>query len=402
MRRAVVERVEVVVDGLHLGPLHHGEAETEEDVFELAHRARQHVQPADRLRRRAGQRHVDAVGPRGRARAPRRPTAPRAPRSAPPAPAAPRWRPCRPRPLSAGSQLGDAAQQLRQLGLAAEVAHAQLLERLAGGGLRRSRPRPLLSAPRSARSSLALTLFRREPICLPVISYSATVAAIAAFSESAAIGMLRRALARRQDLLGQPLALGADEQRDIAAPTASAPAGRASDLGASWRRARPARPGSSATAPPARAPPRRSRPCSPARPSARGDRRSPGRAPRRSRRRPARSAAPCRRCPGRRPRAGTRTAVPRALRPALLVDGDHARARAERRDGRQRLRVDVEEALPAEPRAREAVSLERAPSRLLRPRRPDPRPRPRSGRCARARACARRRRSASGRGCVGR
>ncbi len=36
MRRAVVERVEVVVDGLDLGPLHDGEAEAEEDVFELA------------------------------------------------------------------------------------------------------------------------------------------------------------------------------------------------------------------------------------------------------------------------------------------------------------------------------------------------------------------------------
>ena len=38
VRGAVVERVEVVVHGLDLGPLHDGEAEAEEDVFELAPR----------------------------------------------------------------------------------------------------------------------------------------------------------------------------------------------------------------------------------------------------------------------------------------------------------------------------------------------------------------------------
>ena len=38
MRRAVVERVEVVVDRLDLRALHHGEAEPKEDVFELAPR----------------------------------------------------------------------------------------------------------------------------------------------------------------------------------------------------------------------------------------------------------------------------------------------------------------------------------------------------------------------------
>ena len=36
VRRAVVERVEVVVDGLDLGALDDGEAEAEEDVLDLA------------------------------------------------------------------------------------------------------------------------------------------------------------------------------------------------------------------------------------------------------------------------------------------------------------------------------------------------------------------------------
>ncbi len=62
VRGAVVERVEVVVDGLDLGALHDGEAEPEEDVFELAARGGKDVQAADRLRWGAGQRHVDAVG----------------------------------------------------------------------------------------------------------------------------------------------------------------------------------------------------------------------------------------------------------------------------------------------------------------------------------------------------
>jgi hypothetical protein len=44
VRRAVVERVEVVVNRLHLRPLHHGEAEAQEDVFQLAHRGGEQVQ----------------------------------------------------------------------------------------------------------------------------------------------------------------------------------------------------------------------------------------------------------------------------------------------------------------------------------------------------------------------
>ncbi len=61
MRRAVVERVEVVVDGLHLRPLHDGEAEAEKDVFELTAGLGEQMQAPDRLRGRARKRHVDAI-----------------------------------------------------------------------------------------------------------------------------------------------------------------------------------------------------------------------------------------------------------------------------------------------------------------------------------------------------
>src|SRR2546421_10596896 len=61
MRGAVVEGVEVVVNRLDLGPLHDREAETEEYVFKLAASGAQHVQPPDRLRRRAGQRDIHPV-----------------------------------------------------------------------------------------------------------------------------------------------------------------------------------------------------------------------------------------------------------------------------------------------------------------------------------------------------
>jgi hypothetical protein len=66
VRRVVVERVEVVVDGLDLGPLHDVEAQAEEDVLDLAPHRGEQVQPADGLRRIAGQRHVDPVGGQAR------------------------------------------------------------------------------------------------------------------------------------------------------------------------------------------------------------------------------------------------------------------------------------------------------------------------------------------------
>jgi hypothetical protein len=57
----VVERVEVVVRGVDLGPLGDVEAQPEEHVLDLAPRRREDVVAADRLRRRAGERHVDTV-----------------------------------------------------------------------------------------------------------------------------------------------------------------------------------------------------------------------------------------------------------------------------------------------------------------------------------------------------
>src|SRR5215211_2983245 len=57
----VVERVEVVVDEIDLGPLDAREAEAEEDVLDLAPRLGDEMQAADRLRRLARERDVDAV-----------------------------------------------------------------------------------------------------------------------------------------------------------------------------------------------------------------------------------------------------------------------------------------------------------------------------------------------------
>ena len=98
----VVERVEVVVDGVDLGALDDAEAEADEDVLELAPRLGQQVQAPDRLGGRAGQRDVDDVGgePRvelgavelGLARLERRLERR----------GAPRWRPCRRSPRSSG------------------------------------------------------------------------------------------------------------------------------------------------------------------------------------------------------------------------------------------------------------------------------------------------------------
>ena len=133
MRRVVVERVEVVVDEVDLGTLDAREPEAEEDVLDLAPGLGDEVQSADRLGRLAGERDVDPVAGEARvelaglelARALLDELLERlaglvggAPDGA----------------ALLGRQLGDAAQQVRQLGLAAEVADAELLERRARGG----------------------------------------------------------------------------------------------------------------------------------------------------------------------------------------------------------------------------------------------------------------------------
>ena len=151
MRGRVVERVEVVVDGLDLLPLEHCEAKTKKDVFQFAHRRCQHVQPADRLRRGAGQGDVERVRRQAYVELARveqrRALLDQLLQLAP-------SNVCgfADQPALLGLQRGDTAQHLRQLGLASEIAHAQLLDGLAAGGRLRSPVALARSALRSARS----------------------------------------------------------------------------------------------------------------------------------------------------------------------------------------------------------------------------------------------------------
>ena len=142
MLRRVVERVEVVVDGLDLGALGDAEAESHEDVLDLAPHRGDHVQAADRARRgvpgsvtstvsAASRASSSAAVERGLARLDRglerlaRLVGGAADGAA-----------------LLGRELGDAAQQVRQLGLAAEVGDPRLLELGRGRPPRRSPPRP--------------------------------------------------------------------------------------------------------------------------------------------------------------------------------------------------------------------------------------------------------------------
>ena len=129
----VVERGEVVVVVLDLGPLHHPVAEADHHVLDLARGAGDQVGVADRPRRGAGQGDVDPV--LGQPRLELAGVERRGPRldqrlellaglvgaGADLAP-------------FLGGQLGDAAQDRGQLRLAAEVANPQLLQL---GGARR-------------------------------------------------------------------------------------------------------------------------------------------------------------------------------------------------------------------------------------------------------------------------
>ena len=120
MLRRVVERVEVVVDGLDLGPLGDAEAEPEEHVLDLAPHGRDHVQPADGHGGGPGQGDVDRVG--GQASVELAPLELRAAgvERGLERPARLVGGPADGAPLL-GRQLGDAAQQVGQLGLAPEV-----------------------------------------------------------------------------------------------------------------------------------------------------------------------------------------------------------------------------------------------------------------------------------------
>src|SRR3954454_2140401 len=202
VRRIVVERVEVVVDEVDLGALDAREAEAEEHVLDLAPRLRDEVEAADRLGRLARERDVDAVLRQLRIEL---------------------------RCLELlgalldellerlarlvggaadgaallGRELCDAAQEVRQLGLAAEVADAQLLERLARAGpgdgllglgaqrsdtVQHAHDAPTLAVSRWTAGGGAGGGDASSPRPR-VASYRATVAAIAALSDSLAIGM---------------------------------------------------------------------------------------------------------------------------------------------------------------------------------------------------------------------
>ena len=183
------------------------------------------------------------------------------------------------RPRSSGRQLGDAAQQLRQLGLAPEVLDAHALELLRGAGA--------VDGLRGRLLDLLDAVDHRET------SYIATVAAMAALSDSERIGMWQISSHWASTASGSP---------SRSAPTTSVISPRLELGQRDAPRAAPARrAGPAARRPCARAPAgrRTARPSTPARPCGRRDRPCPGRARRCRPRTRARSAAPCRRCRGR-------------------------------------------------------------------------------------------------------
>ena len=286
MRRRVVERVEVVVHGLDLGTLGDPEAEAEEDVLDLAPRRGQQVQAADGLRRRAGQRDVGDVGEQAllelaagellAARADERleRLARLVGRLAGGA-------------ALGGLELGDPAQDVGQLGLAPEVAHAQLLElgaRRRGADRRLGLLAQLCDAVDHGRAILRTPCSARR---------ARSSRPSRALSDSPAIGMCATRSQAATTSAGRPAALGADEQ---ARPSAAAPAAPASRRRAPRARFAPrAGPRRVRRAPPAA---RTARPSRRARPWARTGPRSRARAPPTRRRRRAPSARSCRRCRG--------------------------------------------------------------------------------------------------------
>ena len=212
----VVEGGEVVVVELDLGALHDPVAEPDEDVLDLAAGADQQVQVAERHRRGAGQGHVDRVGGQARRRA-RPPRAPRArSRAAPPAPPGPRFRPRRRRRAARPGSSAIPRRIAGQLGLAAQVANPQLLQRGGVAARRRSPPRPRARSS-SIRSRIVSASGR--PCHGRAISAAAPMAAAAAtLSDSGplgASGSSRVASHADGDLRRQALALGAEDRSTI-------------------------------------------------------------------------------------------------------------------------------------------------------------------------------------------
>ena len=107
-----------------------------------------------------------------------------------------------------GRQLGDAAQQVRQLRLAAEHVDPDLLEGVAVGG--------------GGDRGLPLVAQLGDPVKhgapFSPTSYSATVAAIAGVERFGADRDVRDLVAGRHDAGRQPLPLGPDDQGQVLHP----------------------------------------------------------------------------------------------------------------------------------------------------------------------------------------
>ena len=129
----MVERVEVVVDEVDLGALDAREPEAEEDVLDLAPGLGDQVDAADRLRRLAGERDVDPVLREARVELVGFELLPAGLDQGLERLAGLVGRPADGAALL-GRELRHASEEVRQLGLAPEVADAELLERRARRG----------------------------------------------------------------------------------------------------------------------------------------------------------------------------------------------------------------------------------------------------------------------------
>ena len=266
----MVERGEVVVVELDLGALGDVEAEAHEDVLHLAPRLGDQVQVAGRLRRVAGQRHVDR-GPRPRRRvelgASSSPV--RALRAAPRAPARTWLARLADRPALLGRQVADRRAGRRSArtcgrGSATRSSSSASVELRAAAIAASRLARAARRGGRWRQPSAAILVRARRARRSPPSRRSASP------GRRRAAGCARRASAPASTSAGRP-SRSAPRQRTTG-PLGSTSGER--PLGAARRArcaCRPAR-----RTPPAPAAGRTPSPCSPARPSASTGRRSPG------------------------------------------------------------------------------------------------------------------------------
>ena len=298
------------------------EAEAEEDVLELAPRLREQVQAPDGLRRLAGQRDVDAVG--GEAHVELRRLRARAARCSISASSA--WRawlaalPTAPRSL--GRQLGDAAQQV-----AAARPCARGSARAAPRARRLVVAAAIAASPSAPQAVDPLDHARRGPWTVDGSSRRARrwrPSRRSATPRRSGCGRPRRR--PRATSSGRPVALGADQQRARAAARAARSPPRARPERDPRRRAARRRDRTRATGTEKIAPIEAR--------TALGENGSAQPGPSATLAAP-KASAPRRTVPtlpgSRTPHRPTHSG-PAGARPALLVDAQRARARAERRD----------------------------------------------------------------------